>query len=1163
MDAIEYSVKQASLFAANGNAKNTTANVYQEAYDMFLANLGKLCGDERKWCDEYLISKAHNSFVPTGAVRDGEDALYRMIPLCRTCVSAIEKILDAGLVMSSAKFISRPPLTKERRVSSLPVDHSSDLHLAMSPQASLFSAVLDSFPSDFRINPNSTGVGGSLCTPANVPAPRISQSMDSYQVLESPGFSLRESIDMSVNDDSQIRFSLNAESTRSRENSSARTTETSPHIDAKEILHPLIGKSGAKTTVPEIPTSPLSTTYVTLSQKLSVLTSPQSSPDIDQFVTTQDTLPSPSSNSESTSLDEEEANEIRTQISKVLHQIQVLSFNPTVSIYCFRPIAIAYQLCVIEHNLLRQIHSNDVLVHKNPHPAPSLQACADFFNYFTRLVECSILQHQNLADRVKTITRWFKTAGFLKRFNNFQSLKALTGALNTPPIIRLKKTWSQIKRKNAVELAEFEELADLVSEQNNHSLYRNYIKNNQTRPIVPYLGVITHDMSYLIAAAKNTNQSLVSDKRVQEIQKFVRYCCLGPRYSYEMLVDLDSSMYTSSVVPTTKKSRRKVKGGGLSDIGVEVLGTTFKEASEVEIGAFIAHWLLSRKYVSEKEVDEMSLAREPKVGNGATKVSSTGNANEHAFTLNEEIVSIGTQSKTEDMTDSKTESTSSFLKAKDNSSAAPLSPGLTKGKMGGSTASFMETLRETAYTLVSKQSKTDKSGSGTPAVSNSPGKKAASGIAKPLNDIVPRGRQLESLLRRRQRSVSNLDADTVIGANKSVSMDAGLNSRTTNMLDAQSFSKDVEKASSYGSVGSIHHSYAIGIAEEPASVRNEDFNGVESEELKRKLELLEIQEDSQLRGTSSSCTTPLGKIRDNHQSGSSGNYRHNFFTSFFAHTENNEGQVVMPNDGLVSLSSESSRQILFSKQEASSKLDSCSNKQYADETSSAKSGFFSSTKNSQQIESIASEQASSLSVHQPEGKEKQKSRRRASSAGVADAGKNFTSESNATNEISLLNQDPPQQSIHGEQSGAIKQIKKLNKRLSEKAIDLSNQPSPISNTAALLWGNKHSKSPKSQSLVPITDATIDIESKSRKTSDEKGPKFMNQKHQQLKTAPMSLNLSHEPKTALPALRKSNLASTIPPVIPPKPAELSRTKLGTSTANSSTISLHTMSEEQLK
>ncbi|KAJ3025303.1 UNVERIFIED_CONTAM: hypothetical protein HDU68_007269 [Siphonaria sp. JEL0065] len=764
----------------------------------------------------------------------------------------------------------------------------------------------------------------------------------------------------------------------------------------------------SKSSPPEVPTSPLSSTYIALSQKLVSLVSPSSSvasPEFCESVEPGNIQTNATFSATGSMMEEEEANIIRTKIARILHQIQIAVNNPAVNIFCFRPVAIAFQLCVIEHT-------------------PSLQAVSDFFNYFTRQVECSILQQMDIPGRIKTIQKWFKVASYLKKFNNFQSLRGITSAMTTPPIIRLKKTWTQLRKKNSAEVLDFEELSNLVSEQNNYNTYRNFIKNNQTRPMVPFIGVILHDMTYLIAATKEP----ASDKRVLDIQKFIRYCSLGPRYSYEMLIDLDIEKMTNSFTGTPglhqkKNAKRKVKGGGLSEQGLEVLGGLFKDCNEEDIGSFIAHWILTRKWVSEKEVDEMSLFREPR----ASPIKNpTIPANDPAASLSNSVVEQETttrQSKTEDDFVVR-EQTATLLKPKEVSTTsmtatlAPASPNLSRIKAMGGSNSFIEAIKETAYTLVSKNTKpVVTSGTSSPAsnsLTNSAkqiatSKASATTTTTKLNSELPRGRQLDQLLRRRQKSLSNLDIDTLPGGSKSISMDTGINSRSLSPERA----KDADKAGSFDSIsGSICQSTVAGLipVDDTAitsSAYVEGFHGVESEELKRKLEIL-------VNATTVLSNEPEPQLRRRSSSGSAApstsapykeapaNHRHGFFSSFFSYND----------DGVISSSDTSNAVSRISelKPQKSSKLDAIKSTNTEPNSSSTSlegkesvvqkpGGFFSFTKSPQTASQFDSSSTTPVvdlkatmcqatTAHQPDIlKEKPltKSRRRASSAGTVEA----------------------------------------------------------------------------------------------------------------------------------------------------------------------------------
>ncbi|KAJ3216651.1 hypothetical protein HDU67_009179 [Dinochytrium kinnereticum] len=354
---------------------------------------------------------------------------------------------------------------------------------------------------------------------------------------------------------------------------------------------------------PDIPTSILQSQYMELNLQLIATINSDPNTSSNRFKSNNDpseiNLPRPKQLNKEISL--------RGKISKILHQIQLAA--DVTSISSFRPIAVAFQLCLIEQGLLRKIHQNDLLIHKPPHsPAPSLLASAEFFNYFTRIVECSVLDPVLPADRAKTIIRWIKVARKLRKFNNFQSLKAVICALNTPPISRLKRTWSIVKRKP--EFTDLLEFRNLLSEESNYSAYREWLKVSLTRPLIPFIGVLIHDTTYILTVAKREGIDPHTDRRIQDIQKHLRYCTSGPRYSYEVLSAVDAACQA------TKKGlqfRRKMSGG-LSEQGQEEL-PTLKDFESEEIGDFINHWILSRPWITEKEVDELSLIREPRISN--------------------------------------------------------------------------------------------------------------------------------------------------------------------------------------------------------------------------------------------------------------------------------------------------------------------------------------------------------------------------------------------------------------------------------------------------------------------------------------------------------------------------------------------------------------------
>ncbi|KAI9197365.1 ras guanine nucleotide exchange factor domain-containing protein, partial [Polychytrium aggregatum] len=267
----------------------------------------------------------------------------------------------------------------------------------------------------------------------------------------------------------------------------------------------------------------------------------------------------------------------------------------------------AHQLTLIDYGLFSKVQPTDLLSHKVPQsPSPSIQATTDFFNYLTRIIEISILESTAPNDRAKMIYYWTKIADYCLSIRNIQTLKAITSALQGPPVARLKKTWGIVPKKTKATLSS---LWSLVTEQNNYATYREWLKKNTTRPAVPFLGVYIHDLTYLTVVVKRDGGDLASDKRVREILDQLEYYRTGPDYGNYAESSASQATSGPSISPF-KKGRR-------ADEAAE------KELEQEALSQFASHWILTRKWVSEKEIDELSLLREPKSSSASANTPST------------------------------------------------------------------------------------------------------------------------------------------------------------------------------------------------------------------------------------------------------------------------------------------------------------------------------------------------------------------------------------------------------------------------------------------------------------------------------------------------------------------------------------------------------------
>lgn len=268
---------------------------------------------------------------------------------------------------------------------------------------------------------------------------------------------------------------------------------------------------------------------------------------------------------------DEEFNSIQSTLNRVRNIHMSATTVPT--ILQFQPVLIAYQLTLIDSIIFRNIPMDAILSHSPKTPHPSIVASTDFFNYLTRLIEHAILLQQDASGRAQHINHWIKVAGKCHELKNYQTLKGVISALGTPPIQRLKKSWSFIPKKSMNLL---EDLSELMSEASNYGKYRTRLglsqeqdepepemitqntpttrksstrKNSFSEPTVPFLGIFIHDMTYLVAAlSKKQNnrhnsqwttmnssgtdlQEMQQDVRVSELLKLFKNLQRSPPYS--------------------------------------------------------------------------------------------------------------------------------------------------------------------------------------------------------------------------------------------------------------------------------------------------------------------------------------------------------------------------------------------------------------------------------------------------------------------------------------------------------------------------------------------------------------------------------------------------------------------------------------------------------
>ncbi|KAI9261742.1 ras guanine nucleotide exchange factor domain-containing protein [Sporodiniella umbellata] len=326
------------------------------------------------------------------------------------------------------------------------------------------------------------------------------------------------------------------------------------------------------------------------------------------------------------------------------------------SIVHFQPGEVAYQITRIESAIFFAIPTQALLTHSPKSPHPRIVASTDFFNFITRMIEHSILLPQEASVRAQHIHHWIKVVTKCQDLNNYQTLKAITSALGTPPVQRLKRSWSYVPKRSQSKL---DAINELMSESHNYVKYREYIecalngKNSQKssteqskKPIIPFLGTFIHDMTYLLAAVQHQEQTspsharprpttflkstvdiLQSDSRVQKLLSTFESFKSFPPYNKRPGTSYTKNAQRpgSPVRPAFSQALQRSKSSFGRLGGAIGLGSNYMENSSdnslsndnngdfdvEEQSNLVIQYILMRPWVSQDTVDELSVLREP------------------------------------------------------------------------------------------------------------------------------------------------------------------------------------------------------------------------------------------------------------------------------------------------------------------------------------------------------------------------------------------------------------------------------------------------------------------------------------------------------------------------------------------------------------------------
>ncbi|KAG0742442.1 hypothetical protein G6F57_000028 [Rhizopus arrhizus] len=289
-------------------------------------------------------------------------------------------------------------------------------------------------------------------------------------------------------------------------------------------------------------------------------------------------------------------------------KLRALQAIHVLSVLQFHPILTAYQLTLIDFSIFRKITITALKNHKPKSPQKWIVASTDFFNYLTRLIEHGILIKQAASDRARYLNYWIKVASKCHELKNYQTLKAIISALGTPPIQRLKQSWTFVPKKSMQLL---ENMNELMSESCNYEKYRHVMLENSkaSEPTVPFLGIFLHDMTYL-AELQDQKGARATDliALFSKMQKRPDYPLALPDTYTKDIASYNRPKFSIRAATAVRKSSQDDEHGKLSIDMQQCL---------------VTQYLLTRPWVNEKTVDELCVLREPTKPQGGVILTSS------------------------------------------------------------------------------------------------------------------------------------------------------------------------------------------------------------------------------------------------------------------------------------------------------------------------------------------------------------------------------------------------------------------------------------------------------------------------------------------------------------------------------------------------------------
>lgn len=162
------------------------------------------------------------------------------------------------------------------------------------------------------------------------------------------------------------------------------------------------------------------------------------------------------------------------------------------------PLEVARQLTVKESDAFRNIKPSECLNKSWCGPqgdvkAPGIRGMIATSNLLMTWVTTGILESTDTKKRALVLRHWIAIAEQAQQLQNYATMSTISSALNSSPILRLRKTWEQVHPRAKHQL---DQLTRIMDSNKNFSSYREIIRNLNP-PCIPFLGVYLTDLVFI------------------------------------------------------------------------------------------------------------------------------------------------------------------------------------------------------------------------------------------------------------------------------------------------------------------------------------------------------------------------------------------------------------------------------------------------------------------------------------------------------------------------------------------------------------------------------------------------------------------------------------------------------------------------------------------